>query len=254
MFEKHKLLYSFLITLQIELDKQTINYQQINFFLKGNLSLDKSSTIKTKPMLDWLTDDAWHHCLFLSKNFPEKFGNLLNHILEWKQWITHDQPEKISLPNPFNDFERLMLLRCFCQSRIVFAINNYITKMMGEKYIIPPTLHFDSVFEQSTAQIPVIFILSPGSDPTNDIQKLAERKTYAAINDEQKSLQILAMGQNQEKLALQALHTAQQQGTWLLLQNCHLLLPFLNQLEKELEASTKAHVIVEISSSSLYFF
>jgi dynein heavy chain len=85
----------------------------------------------------------------------------------------------------------------------------------------------------------VIFILSSGSDPTNDIQKLAERK----INDEQKSLQILAMGQNQEKIALQALRTAQQQGTWLLLQNCHLLLPFLNQLEKELEVSTKSHVI-----------
>ncbi len=251
MFEKHKLLYSFLITLQIELDKQTINYQQINFFLKGNLSLDKTSTIKTKPVLNWLTDDAWHHCLFLSKNFSEKFGDLLTNIQqnhrEWERWITHDQPEKISLPNPFNDtlndFERLMLLRCFCQSRIVFAINDYITKIMGEKYIIPPTLHFDSIFEQSTAQIPVIFILSPGSDPTNDIQKLAERKTHGTISDEQKSLQILAMGQNQEKLALQALHTAQQQGTWLLLQNCHLLLPFLSQLEKELEVSTKSHVI-----------
>jgi dynein heavy chain len=260
MFEKHKLLYSFLITIQIELDKQIINYNQINFFLKGNFLLDKSLTIKTKPLFNWLTNDAWHHCLFLSKNFPEKFQNLLINIqensLEWKQWIEYDQPEKNFLPKPFNnllnDFEKLMLLRCFCQNRIIFAINNYITKIMGEKYIIPPTIYFDSIFEQSSSQIPVIFILSSGSDPTNDIQKLAERKNQirkitienGTLNEEEKFLRILAMGQNQEKLALQTLHTAQQQGTWLLLQNCHLLLPFLNELEKELEVSTKSHVII----------
>ncbi|CAF4291334.1 unnamed protein product, partial [Adineta steineri] len=170
-----------------------------------------------------------------------------------KQWAEHDQPENIALPKPFdillNDFEKLMLIRCFSPNRIIFVINKYITKIMEEKYIIPPTVYFDSIFEQSTAQIPVIFILSPGSDPTNDIQKLAERKNQirkiptenGLTNEEQKTIRTLAMGQGQEKLALQVLHTAQHQGTWLLLQNCHLLLPFLNELEKELEMSTKPH-------------
>lgn len=247
MFEKHKLLYSFLITIQIQLDKKIINSNQINFFLQGNLSLDK-----TKSLFSWLTNDAWNHCLFLTKNFPEKFQNLLINIkensLEWKQWIESNQPEKEFLPKLFenflDDFEKLMLLRCFCSNRIIFAIQNYITKLMGEKYIIPPIIYFDSIFQQSSSQIPVIFILSSGSDPTNDIQKLVQRKYQTQkINEEQKSLQILAMGQNQEKFALQALHLAQQQGTWLLLQNCHLLLSFMNELEKELEISTKSHVI-----------
>ena len=249
MFEKHKLLYSFLITLQIELDRQTINYQEIDFFLKGNLSLDKSSTMKSKPTLDWLTDEAWHHCILISQSFPEKFSNLLENIREnqsqWKHWMEDDRSEKIPFGDSLTDFEKLMLLRCFSPSRMVFAIQHYITKIMGEKYLIPPTVYFDSIFEQSTSQIPVIFILSPGSDPTNDIQKLAERKMPTQIgttNDEDKPLRVLAMGQNQEKVALQALRTAQQQGTWLLLQNCHLLLPFLSELTKELENSTKSHV------------
>ena len=250
MFEKHKLLFSFLITLQIELDHQTINYQQIEFFLKGNLSLEKSSTMKSKPSLDWLTVEAWHHCLLLSQSFSEKFSQLLENIrenqLQWKQWIDDNHWEKISFANWLDDFEKLMLLRCFSPSRIVLAIQDYITKIMGEKYLVPPTIHFDSIFEQSASQIPVIFILSPGSDPTNDIQKLAERKIPnpppGTTNEEVKPLRILAMGQNQEKVALQALRTAQQQGTWLLLQNCHLLLPFLSELTKELENSTKSHV------------
>lgn len=260
MFEKHKLLYSFLITIQIELNEQKINYNQIDFFLKGNLSLDKTFTIKSKPTFNWLTYDNWHHCLYLSKNFSDKFQNLLLNIQEnhqeWKRWIEHDQPENYPLPKPYDesltDFEQLMLLRCFCSNRIIFAINNYITKIMDKKYIIPPTIHFDSIYEQSASQIPIIFILSPGSDPTNDIQKLVERKSQlrsintentANGNDEHKPLRILAMGQGQEKFALQALHTAQYQGTWLLLQNCHLLLPFMNDLEQELELSSKPHVV-----------
>ena len=266
MFEKHKLLYSFLITIQIQLDQQIISYNQIDFFLKGNLSLDKTLTIKSKPTFNWLTYDAWHQCLFLSTNFSEKFQNLLRNIEEdninWKQWIEHEQPENYLLPRPYdyllNDFERLMLLRCFCPNRIIFAIQNYITKIMGEKYIIPPTMYFDSIFDQSTFQTPIIFLLSPGSDPTHDIQKLVERKNHigkitvgseATKNEEQKSLRVLAMGQGQEKIVLQALHTAQYQGTWLLLQNCHLLLHFLHELEKELETSTKSHVIIITSIS-----
>ena len=248
-FEKHKLLYSFLLTTQIEFDQQRLTSQQIDFFIKGNVSLDKPSM----PIVDWLTLDAYHHCLYLSKHFPDKFHQLLNHIqekpTEWKQWYEHDRPETLSFPKPFDDnltdFEKLMLLRCFVPNRIIFAINNYITKVMGQKYMIPPTIYFDAIVDQSTAQIPIIFVLSPGSDLTNDIQKLSERKTQlrkitiehgnnSNSMEEKKSLIILAMGQGQEKLALQALHTAQYQGAWLLLQNWHLLLSLLNEVDKEL--------------------
>ena len=181
MFEKHKLLYSFLMTIQIELDKKNLNSKQIDFFLKGNISLDKSLTIQSKPKFSWLTDDTWHHCRYLSEEFPEKFFNLLQSIQEnpslWKDWIEHDQ---FVLPKPFdqilNHFEQLMLLRCFAPQRIVIGISDYVTKIMEERFIVPPTIHFDAIFEQSTPTIPVIFVLSPGSDPTNDLQKLVERK------------------------------------------------------------------------------
>ncbi|CAF4593480.1 unnamed protein product, partial [Didymodactylos carnosus] len=72
--------------------------------------------------------------------------------------------------------EKLMLLRCFRVDRIILAVNNYIIKIMGGKYIMPPVINFDAIYEQSSSTTPVIFVLSPGSDPTNDIQKLAERK------------------------------------------------------------------------------
>lgn len=49
------------------------------------------------------------------------------------------------------------------------------------------------------------------------------------------------MGQGQEKLALQYLETAIARGQWLMLQNCHLLVKWLRELEKELEKLTKPH-------------
>ena len=43
------------------------------------------------------------------------------------------------------------------------------------------------------------------------------------------------------QLALQLLETASARGHWLMLQNCHLLIRWLQQLEKALEKMTKPH-------------
>ena len=54
-------------------------------------------------------------------------------------------------------------------------------------------------------------------------------------------LKFLAMGQGQEKVALQLLETAIARGQWLMLQNCHLLVKWLKDLEKALGNIQKPH-------------
>lgn len=54
-------------------------------------------------------------------------------------------------------------------------------------------------------------------------------------------LKFLAMGQGQEKAALQMLDTAISRGHWLMLQNCHLLVKWLKDLEKALGSINKPH-------------
>ena len=66
---------------------------------------------------------------------------------------------------------------------------------MGEKYVTPPIISFESVFEQSTPTSPIVFILSPGSDPASDLTKLAERIEFGS-----NKLKFLSMGQGQEKV------------------------------------------------------
>ena len=54
----------------------------------------------------------------------------------------------------------------------------------------------EGIFEQSSPYSPIIFILSPGSDPASDLMKLAERSGFGGNR-----LKFLAMGQGQEKVA-----------------------------------------------------
>jgi len=68
---------------------------------------------------------------------------------------------------------------------------------MGEKYVTPPVISFESVFEQSSPLSPIVFILSPGADPAGDLGKLAERMGFGGNR-----LKFLAMGQGQEKVSV----------------------------------------------------
>ena len=69
---------------------------------------------------------------------------------------------------------------------------------MGEKFVTPPVISFEAIFEQSTPFSPIIFILSPGSDPASDLMKLAERSGFSG-----NKLKFLAMGQGQEKVYIE---------------------------------------------------
>jgi len=109
-----------------------------------------------------------------------------------------DAPESAPFPGRYNqitDFQRLMLLRCFRVDRIYRAITEYVTRIMGEKYVMPPVVSFESIFEQSTPLSPIVFILSPGSDPASDLMKLAERSGFGVSK-----LKYLSLGQGQEKV------------------------------------------------------
>lgn len=117
------------------------------------------------------------------------------------QWYDSDTPESEELPCDYSiklsSFEKLLLIRCFRVDRVYRAVVNYISERMGEEYITPPNVSFDMIFEQSTPSMPVVFILSPGSDPTSELMKLAER--YGCGGGK---FRYLSLGQGQEKACL----------------------------------------------------
>lgn len=101
---------------------------------------------------------------------------------------------------------------------VKLTIHNYLTKFMAEiiieteksspefprvscalfllRYVQPPVINFNAIYEQSTPSSPIVFILSPGSDPGSDLMKLAERSGFGD------KFKFLAMGQGQEKVLM----------------------------------------------------
>ena len=66
----------------------------------------------------------------------------------------------------------------------------------GEKYNKPPVINFKAIFETSSPNVPIVFILSPGTEPANDLMKLAD-----VVGMGTSKLKMLAMGQGQEKVS-----------------------------------------------------
>ncbi|XP_057687718.1 dynein axonemal heavy chain 10-like isoform X2 [Corythoichthys intestinalis] len=240
LFEKHKLLFSFNMTVKIEQAEGRVPQKELDFFIKGNLSMEKCTRKKT---CDWLSDHSWEDIVKLSELFPAQFDSLPDDVSknssEWKSWFDVDVPEQSPLPMKYDEkmtaFQKLLLLRCFRVDRVYRAITNYVTVTMGERYVQPPVICLDVIYEQSTPFSPIVFILSPGSDPGADLMKLAEKTGFGG------KFKFLAMGQGQQKVALHLLELAANRGQWLMLQNCHLLVKWLKELEKCIERITKPH-------------
>ncbi|KAH1015210.1 dynein axonemal heavy chain 10 [Dendroctonus ponderosae] len=241
IFEKHKLLFSFQMTVKLEQSTGAVSQAELDFFIKGSVSLEKSS--RERPA-SWLSNQGWENILKLSTDFPLMFENLPNQIERnvelWQEWYDMDAPEAMDFPFGYKErlkpFQVLLLLRCFRVDRVYRAVGDYITEVMGEEYIMPPVISMDNIFEQCSPTTPVVFILSPGSDPTAELMKLADRCGFGGGK-----FRYLSLGQGQEPTALQLLDTAISRGQWLMFQNCHLLISFIKSLEKHIEKISKPH-------------
>ncbi|KAI8814786.1 dynein heavy chain and region D6 of dynein motor-domain-containing protein [Cladochytrium replicatum] len=240
LFEKHKLMFSFQMTMRLLEAEGQIDPVELNFFLKGDISLEQPSI--SKPFA-WLTDQGWRDILRLSilnPAFSTLTSNVMQNELVWRTWFREEAPENCTFPMEYseklNTFQQLCLLRCFRVDRVYNAVTNFVITHMGEKYVMPPVINYQNIFEQSTPTSPVVFILSPGADPQSDLQKLAEQLGFGGNR-----LKFLSLGQGQAPIALQLLETAVTRGQWLMLQNCHLLVAWLRTLEKVLEKIEKPH-------------
>jgi dynein heavy chain len=225
-------------------DQGNLSQVEMDFFLKGNTTLEK---VAQKKPFEWIAAATWQDVIKLTQIKPTVFKDLAVQMSNpkdeklWRSWIDSDTPESWKeLPGGYadnsNEFEKLMLLRCFRVDRVIRAVSDYVISKMGVKYVQPPVVNFTTIFEQSSPTSPIVFVLSPGSDPATDLQKLADRVGFSG-----NKLKLLAMGQGQEETAFAALEVARQRGQWLMLQNCHLMVKFLKDLEKKLEQITKPH-------------
>lgn len=77
--------------------------------------------------------------------------------------------------------------------------------------------------------MPLIYVLSSGTDPAADLYKFAEAKKFT------KKLNSISLGQGQGPLAEAMAKTAMERGQWVFFQNCHLAPSWMPSLERLIE-------------------
>ena len=63
--------------------------------------------------------------------------------------------------------------------QIVQAITDFVMEKLGKKFVEPPPFDLAKSYNDSSCITPLIFILSPGADPTMSLLKFAEDKGFA---------------------------------------------------------------------------
>ena len=59
-------------------------------------------------------------------------------------------------------------------NKILFKYCNNVSEQLGHKFVEPPPFDLPASFADSHCCIPLIFILTPGADPTATLLKFAE--------------------------------------------------------------------------------
>lgn len=82
-------------------------------------------------------------------------------------------------------------MRCLRLDRLSFAISNFVADELGSRFVEPPVMDLKNALEDSSNKTPMIFLLSPGVDPTSMLMSLAP--SYGQFE----SFKSLSLGQGQ---------------------------------------------------------
>ncbi|KAJ3032226.1 Dynein heavy chain 6, axonemal [Rhizophlyctis rosea] len=248
LFEAHKMIYAFMICIEIMREQGKIGTDEWNFFLRGGSGLTKTEELPPKPNVRWLSPYMWTNMCDLSGSIPQ-FGYVIEHMtmytMDWEAIVESDQPYGLPVPGDtsgtLTDFQRLLLVKVLREEKLVSAAVEFVKRNLGTEFIDIPPLDLGKAYKDTTNRSPLIFILSTGSDPVSALMKFAASKEV----NMQDRLHMISLGQGQGPIAEELVRKAVQSGDWVFLQNCHLAASWMNRLENIVKEFSQPDVEID---------
>lgn len=95
---------------------------------------------------------------------------------------------------------------------------------------------YEDATQETSLNIPIFFILSPGADPVKEVEKMGKKLGFTA---DKNNYYNISLGQGMDKYAEIKLDSGFKEGYWIMLQNIHLMPSWLPTLEKKLDSFVK---------------
>lgn len=229
LFEKDKLLFSFLLCTSVLRNLRELDEEEFKFLLTGGLAVGDPPEPNPDPSL--ISDKSWSE-IYKMSNLSELKGLRDNFKpIQWKSLLEAQNPFEATLPTLHNveitGFHRLLLIRALRPEKVVPAVSEFVKSKMGQKFVEPPPFDLSGSYDDSNNKSCLIFILSPGVDPMAQLLKFAEAKGFGGTK-----IHSISLGQGQGPIAAGMIKDAMKNGTWAVLQNCHLAVSWMGALEK----------------------
>ncbi|GMH99793.1 hypothetical protein TrVE_jg2105 [Triparma verrucosa] len=237
LFAKDKLLFSFLLCTKIMLSRGELKQSELRFFLQGSTALELA---KPKPENSgWLSDKIWKEILALSTSIDEFKGfdeNFTRDLEKWEEIFNAKEPlsevrdfflQERGEDNMYAEFLVLTVTKSIRPDVVVPSTMVFVEGRMGKRFIEIPQFDLNLCFSDSACDSPLVFVLTPGADPMTALMKLADEKGFGG-----NKLTAISLGQGQGPIAEEAIKNAADKGTWVCLQNCHLCVSWMPDLEK----------------------
>jgi dynein heavy chain len=237
LFERDKVTFKLMMCLRILVNEGILTAGDIGLLLKAGAAVDDKN-----KKFNWLEKKAWDNIIAIHKH---KFGAdqlmfykgivdcMTRSSQEWRQFYDADAPEselvpdyedKINADPMLGAFLQFVLVRSFREDRTVIAANRFIGKVLDPEFVAPTSDAISQIWEESRPDKPVLYLLSTGADPTANIDDYSRKfKKFPTKKT--------SMGEEMEGPALAQIKEGFRTGDWVILNNCHLSLEFMAEME-----------------------
>ncbi|XP_057306686.1 dynein axonemal heavy chain 6-like [Hydractinia symbiolongicarpus] len=263
LFARHQLLFAFHLTLKILLREHEkgrnndITRSEYNMLLNrshhdeietsefetAQHGSNASKVERALVLLPSISAIQWDECLRMCAGLP-CFSGLCDHMnsfyelwnrfmvstkpLDFIEHMSEGLPSSSFIPSRLTTFQKLLLVKVFRPDNFVVACSAFIFSIMGEKFVTPSGFDLRDLYAESNCRTPLMFILSPGSDPSSQLIRFVKEVRGSPLH-----LDMISLGRSQGSKAVETIKRAyMHKGSWVFLQNCHLALSFMLELEE----------------------
>ena len=156
LYDKDKLLLSFLFLMKVLFLQNKITKDEIRFLLAGSSIIDKFKPNPTSQKIGedpWISDKSWCSILDFSKSLPAFKGfseEFENNLEKWRAcFLIHniENVEENAWPDDWstklNSFQRLIVINSIRPDRLKYAIQNLIKDELGKEFIEIPSYNLE---------------------------------------------------------------------------------------------------------------